>query len=63
MRRALRLSRETLTELTSSDLAAVAGAAVDPSIGSCPVLRCVEQVTDVLSGACYTYNCPSIEAC
>lgn len=56
--RTLRLTREALTELTGEELAVVAGAAVDPSIGSCPVARCVDMITDVISGACFTYACP-----
>lgn len=40
MKRTLTLKREALTELTAADLGAIAGAQADPSILSCPVLRC-----------------------
>ena len=41
MKRTLRLRGEALTELTTSELGAVAGAAEQISL-SCPVLRCID---------------------
>ena len=65
MKRNLRLRREALTELTTTELTGVAGAA-DPSIGSCPVKACVNEITDTLSirysGCGMTCYC-SMDAC
>jgi hypothetical protein len=44
MKRTLSLRRETLAELTAGDLAGVVGAQQDPSIGSCPVVRCATTI-------------------
>lgn len=42
MKRTLRLRAESLSELTSDELGGVAGAQLrDPSVLSCPILRCV----------------------
>lgn len=65
MKRNLKLKREALTELTSAELGGVAGG-VDPSIGSCPVKACVNEITDKLSirysGCGMTCYC-SADAC
>lgn len=46
MRRSLSLKRETLTELTSDDLAGVVGARNAPSGATCPVRDCVTAISD-----------------
>lgn len=55
MKRTLTLKREALTELTTSDLARIAGAA-DPSL-SCPVKNCLATVGETFSINCSEYSC------
>lgn len=58
MKRTLTLKREALTELTTADLTAVAGAA--PLSGpTCPVMSCVCASKFCVSniGECVTYAC------
>ncbi|HVF03354.1 MAG TPA: hypothetical protein VNA20_00800 [Frankiaceae bacterium] len=65
MKRTLTLKREALTELTAADLSVVVGAAAEPTIGSCPVKYCVNQLSDALScdQSCGHSGCCSIDTC
>jgi hypothetical protein len=54
MKRTLSLKREALTELSDTDLDAVAGAAL-PSGATCPVMSClcVSRVGECVTWACH----------
>jgi hypothetical protein len=58
MKRTLSLKREALTELTTSDLAAVAGGAL-ASGATCPAVSCVCASKFCISniGECVTWSC------
>lgn len=53
MKRTLTLRRDTLTELTPSDLGSVVGAAL-PSALSCPIQTCL-CISNI--GECVTWSC------
>lgn len=63
MRRTLRLSKETLTELTPDDLRSVAGAALPTldCIASLPTLDCIGSLP-TLRG-CLTGMYPTFDGC
>ena len=56
MRRALRLRRESLTELTAGELGDVAGGVRDSLVMSCPLTDCVPSIPDCIAGS--HVNCP-----
>lgn len=58
MRRKLTLHKETLTEITSADLASVAGGAT----ALCPTPQCVTDYIDRLISAA-VYPCVSLQNC
>lgn len=63
MTRRLALRRETLTELTSFELSAVAGAAVPTTncIGSLPSTNCIGPIPTLDS--CFTGVWPTLDRC
>lgn len=56
MKRTLRLSRETLTDLTPSDLVGVVGAAATAQGFTCPAVNCVRDLTILPTCGCLTLN-------
>ncbi|HWL34580.1 MAG TPA: hypothetical protein VNQ77_00165 [Frankiaceae bacterium] len=57
MKRTLRLRRETLTDLTPSDLTAVVGAEAATARGfTCPAVECVREATILPTCGCLTLN-------
>jgi hypothetical protein len=57
VKRTLRLRRETLSDLTPSDLTAVVGAGAATAEGfTCPAVRCVTRLTITPTCGCLTVN-------
>lgn len=63
-RRRLALRREPLTELTTGDLARVAGAAYAATGLTCPLADCLDVSAEISCyGSCGYSGCCSMEGC
>ena len=64
MHRSLTLHRESLGELADTDLAAVAGGNQYSAAGlTCPVVKCITELTQDAHGCASGLGCPVTNTC